>query len=197
MSSERQDVPVRRRPYRQTARARTAAATRRRILDAGAARVRAERPTPLEAIARDAGTTVPTVLRHFGTRDALVAAAVAEALAGVRAARPRVAPGQHRAAARVLGAEYEREAGLLRAASLLDPDAQRGLEAATRLHRDWLARTFAGALSPLPPVIHRRRLAQLVAVSGPGPWRVLRDTEHLGVDQATAALAELLHALAP
>ncbi|MDQ3630958.1 MAG: hypothetical protein M3417_06755 [Actinomycetota bacterium] len=49
----------------------------------------------------------------------------------------------------------------------------------------------------MPPVVHRRRLAQLVAVSGPEPWRALRETERLGPGQAQAALAELLRALAP
>ena len=146
-------------------------------------------------MAARADTTVPTLLRHFGTKDALVAAAVGAALARLRAERPRVPPGDHLAAARVLAEEYERHAPLLRAAEAALPGARRELEAARRLHRDWLARTFARTLSPLPPVVHRRRLAQLVAVSGPAPWRSLRDTEQLGPVQAQAALAELLRAL--
>jgi AcrR family transcriptional regulator len=183
-----------RRSYRQTARARSADATRRRILDAAEALLRADPgAVRVAAVARAAGTTVPTVLRHFATKDALVAAAVGTALARVRADRPRVTPGDHLGAARVLAREYEQHAQLLRAAETL-PD-RRALEGARRLHRDWLARTFARGLSPLPPVVHRRRLAQLVAVSGPAPWRTLRETEHLGAEQATAALAELLRAL--
>ena len=149
----------------------------------------------LTTIAAAAGTTVPTVLRHFEGKDALVGATVATALARIRAARPRVTPGDHLGAARVLAEEYERHARLLRAAETALPGARRELEAARRLHRDWLARTFARTLSPLPPVVHRRRLAQLVAVSGPAPWRTLRETEHLGPGQAQAALAELLRAL--
>ncbi|MCW3010168.1 MAG: hypothetical protein JWO90_572, partial [Solirubrobacterales bacterium] len=90
---------------------------------------------------------------------------------------------------------YECNAALLRAAEAALPGARRELEAARRLHRDWLARTFAQGLSPLPPVVHRRRLAQLVAVSGPAPWRTLRETENLSAPQAQAALAELLRAL--
>ncbi len=184
-----------RRPYRQDARARSAAATRARILEATEALVRDEPAVSLEAAARLAGTTVPTVLRHFGGKDALVAAAVGQALARIRGARPRVTPGDHLGAARVLAGEYEEHAALLRAAEAALPGARRELEAARRLHRDWLARTFARTLSPLPPVVHRRRLAQLVAVSGPAPWRTLRDTELLGPGQAQAALAELLRAL--
>lgn len=197
MSSDPRGEPLSRRPYRQEARARGAEATHRRILEAAEALLRVEpaAAVPVAAVARRAGTTVPTVLRHFGTKEALVAATLATALARSRAARPRVAPGDHLGAARVLAEEYEADAPLLRAAEAVLPGARRELEGARRLHRDWLARTFARTLSPLAPVVHRRRLAQLVAVSGPVPWRTLRDTEHLGPVQAQAALAELLQAL--
>jgi AcrR family transcriptional regulator len=174
------------------------AGTRSRLLEAAEALLR-ERPADgisLEAVAARAGSTVPTLLRHFGGKDVMVALALGAALARIRAERPRIGPGDHRTAARTLATEYEHHAPLLRAAETALPGAARELEAARRLHRDWLARTFARSLSPLPPVVHRRRLAQLVAVSGPGPWRALRDTEQLGPAQAEAALAELLHALA-
>lgn len=197
MPSAPDDAARLRRPYRQEARARATEAMRRRILVAAEELVRA-RPAadvPIAAVATRAGTTVPTVLRHFSSKDALMGAAVAAALVRGRAARPRVTPGDHVAAARVLADEYERDATLLRAADAASPGAHRDLEAPRRLHRDWLARTFAPTLSPLPPVVHRRRLAQLVAVSGPAPWRSLRDTERLDPEQARAALAELLRAL--
>ena len=87
-------------------------ATRRRILDATAALLRegAAGALGLEAVARGAGTAVPTVLRHFHTKDALISSALGSALEQMRAARPRVTPGDHLAAARVLAEEYEREA---------------------------------------------------------------------------------------
>ena len=151
----------------------------------------------LEAVARAAETTVPTILRHFATRDALVAAALGAALARVRARRPRVKPGDHRAAARALAGEYEAHAMTLRATDVATQQARRELEPALRLHRDWLARTFSASLSPLLPLVHRRRLAQLAVVSGPAPWRALREDEGLSVPQAEAALAELLYALTP
>ncbi len=154
----------------------------------------------LDAVARDAGTTVPTVLRHFAGKDALVAAALADALARVRAARPRPRGPrglQARAAADVLAAEYEEHATLLRAADTALPAGHPALEEPRRLHAEWVARTFAPALSPLLPAIHRRRLAQLVAVSSPAAYRILREDQHLGPAQARAALAELLQVLAP
>lgn len=194
---DRSERPTPPRAYRQSARARSVGATRDRILDATEALLR-EATAPaisLGTVAREADVTIPTLLRHFGSKDALVAAALAAALVRIRAARPRVALGDHLGAARALAEEHERHASLLRAAGALPASAQRELEGARRLHRDWLARTFARSLSPLPPVVHRRRLAQLVAVSGPAPWRALRETERLGAGQAEAALAELLRAL--
>jgi AcrR family transcriptional regulator len=198
MSAEPRKEPGTRRPYRQVARARSSAGTRARIL-AATEHLLSEGPPAtlsLDAVARAAATTVPTVLRHFPSKEVLVAAALGRALARIRAERPQPAPGDHLGAARVLAREYEVHAELLRAAEASSPGTRRELEAARRLHRDWLARTFARTLSPLPPVVHRRRLAQLVAVSGPAPWRSLREAEHLGPAQATAALAELLRALA-
>jgi len=197
MTAEPRNEQVPRRRYRQEARARSSEATRRRILAATEALLRGDVPSaiPIAAVAHAAGTTVPTILRHFATKDALVSASLTAAITRVRADRPRVSPGDHVGAARVLAEEYERHAPLLRAAETSLPTAGRDLETAHRLHRDWLARTFAPGLSPLAPVVHRRRLAQLVAISGPAPWRALREAEHLGTAQAQAALAELLRAL--
>jgi AcrR family transcriptional regulator len=197
MTADSRNERAPRRRYRQDARARGAEATRRRILAATEALLR-EKPAaavPIAAVAQAAGTSVPTLLRHFPTKDSLISVTLTGALTRVRADRPRVSPGDHLGAARVLAEEYERHAPLLRAAEAALPAARRGFEAAHRLHRDWLARTFAPGLSPLPPVVHRRRLAQLVAVSGPAPWRTLREAEHLGTAQAQATLAELLRAL--
>jgi AcrR family transcriptional regulator len=202
MSDTPSETPPRRRPYLQTARAARTAQTRGRILAAAADALRTRPPeaVALDAVARDAGTTVPTVLRHFAGKDVLVAAALAEALARVRAARPRPRAPRHlqaRAAADVLAAEYEQHANLLRAADTALPAGHPALEEPRRLHAEWIARTFAPALSPLLPAIHRRRLAQLVAVSSPSAYRILREDQHLGPAQARAALAELLQVLAP
>jgi AcrR family transcriptional regulator len=202
MSDTPSETPPRRRPYLQTARAARTAQTRGRILAAAADALRTRPPeaVALDAVARDAGTTVPTVLRHFAGKDVLVAAALAEALARVRAARPRPRAPRHlqaRAAADVLAAEYEQHANLLRAADTALPAGHPALEEPRRLHAEWIARTFAPALSPLLPAIHRRRLAQLVAVSSPPAYRILREDQHLGPAQARAALAELLQVLAP
>ena len=67
------------RPYRMVTRAQAAARTGERILDA-AVEVFFEEPSArisLEEVARRAGLTVQTVIRRFGGRDGLLAAAAA------------------------------------------------------------------------------------------------------------------------
>ena len=61
------------RTYRQRARADSARATHTRIMDAPVSLVlgRGTTAVPLAEVAAEAGVTVPTVLRHFGTRDRL------------------------------------------------------------------------------------------------------------------------------
>jgi AcrR family transcriptional regulator len=197
MPPDRTPGAPRRRSYVQLERAEQTARTRARILAAAQDALRARPPeaVSLHAVARDAQTTVPTVLRHFGAKDALVAAALAAELTRIRATRPRPRAGardQPAAAADVLATEYEQHAALLRAAEAALPAARAALEEARRLHAEWIARTFAAALSPLLPAVHRRRLAQLVAVSSPAAYRTLREDQHLGPVQARAALAEVL-----
>ncbi|MDQ3880947.1 MAG: TetR/AcrR family transcriptional regulator [Chloroflexota bacterium] len=68
-------ITDRKREYRSDLRARQATETRARILDA-AIRVMARGVASLSvpAVAREAGVAVPTVYRHFGTKDDLLAA---------------------------------------------------------------------------------------------------------------------------
>lgn len=194
------DVTRTPRTYRQTVRAQGVTRARERELEATAELLVREGPQALTLAraATAAGTTVPTLLRHFGAKDRLQAEALDLAVVRVRQARPRVGPGDARGAARLLSAEYEEHASLLRAAgqAALAGSEPARLEAARRLHRDWIARTFSRTLSPLLPVVHRVRLAQLAALSSDAAWRALRDAEQLSAVQAQAALASTLRALA-
>src|SRR4051812_24269637 len=67
-------APKARRPYRQTARAASAEATRESILDGFRRRLEGDwfEDIRLEDVARDAGVTVQTVIRLFGGKDGLI-----------------------------------------------------------------------------------------------------------------------------
>src|SRR5919204_5155889 len=97
------------RPYRMVARAESAAATGERILDAAVA-VFWELPgqqVSLDEVARRAGVAVQTVIRRFGGRDGLFAAAAERELERVRRQRDEAPIGDVASAVKVLVEHYE------------------------------------------------------------------------------------------
>ena len=185
-----------RRPYRMTNRAEAANATAEHILDA-MTELFWERPTDqvvLRDVAERAGVTVQTVLRKYGGKEALLAAAADRAMSRTEAERA-VTPGDVDAAIEVLLDHYE-EAGARALRLLAEEQTQPTLaEYAGRgraLHRDWCATAFADTLEPLTGVARARRLAQLVAVCDVYTWKLLRLDAGLSRRQTQIALHELL-----
>ena len=186
-----------RRPYRMVARAESAAATGERILDA-AVQVFWELPgdqLSLEEVARRAGVTVQTVIRRFGGRDGLLAAAGEREAERVSRQREQAPVGDVAGAVRVLVDHYE-ELGERVLKMLSEEERVPGLrEIADRgraLHRQWCARVFAPALGRRSGVERERRLAQLVAVCDVYTWKLLRLDCGLSRRQTELALVELL-----
>src|SRR5579859_526845 len=105
--------PPKRRPYRMMARAATTAATGERILDAAIA-VFWERPTThisLEEVSRRAGVSVQTVIRRFGGREGLIAAAGQRESDRIRRQRFEAAVGDVVGAVHILVEHYETTGG--------------------------------------------------------------------------------------
>lgn len=193
-------VTSERRPYRMRARAEAAAATGERILDA-AIEVFWELPTErisLEEIARRAGVTVQTVIRRFGGREGVMAAAGAREAERVRSQRDEAPAGDAAAAVHVLMDHYE-----AMGARVLRMLAEEHRMAAVRavadrgraLHRSWCERVFAAALAARTGVERARRLAQVVAVCDVYTWKLLRLDSGLSRRQTELALLELLRPL--
>jgi AcrR family transcriptional regulator len=188
------------RPYRMVARAESAAATGERILDAAIA-VFWETPyeaMTLDEVARRADVTVQTVIRRFGGRDGLFAAAAARETERVRAQRYQAPVGDAAGAVRVLVDHYEAMGDrILRL--LADEHRADELHAIAdggrTFHREWCARVFAPSLERLSAATRRRRLAQLVAVCDVYTWKLLRRDAGLGRRQTELALVELLEPL--
>lgn len=189
-----------RRPYRMLARARAAAATAERILDA-TIEVFWEVPTDqisLDEVARRAGVTVQTVIRRFGGREGLFAAAGEREAERVRQQRDEAPVGDVPAAVRVLVDHYEamgeRVLRLLAEEDRvpgLRPVADRG----RALHREWCERVFGPGLRNPDQGQHERRLAQVVAVCDVYTWMLLRRQAGLSRSQTELALVELLEPL--
>lgn len=180
-----------------TTRATTAAATAERILDATAEVFweRHEEQISLEEVARRAGVTVQTVIRRFGPKDSLFAAAVDRETERVRRQRDQAPVGDVTAAVHVLLNSYEatgdRMLGVL-AEEQRVPSLAVILDRGRALHRAWCARVFADALAGWSGLERERRLAQLVAVCDVYTWKLLRRDAGLSQRQTELAMVELL-----
>jgi AcrR family transcriptional regulator len=180
-----------------TARAEAAAATAERILDA-AVDVFWELPTDqisLDEVAQRAGVTVQTVIRRFGGRQGVLAAAADREAERVGGQRDEAPVGDLPQAVRVLVEHYEAYGD--RVLKMLAEEAHvPGLrpivDRGRAVHRDWCARVFAPALDRLGGVERKRRLAQLVAVCDVYTWKLLRRDAGLSRRQTELALVELL-----
>jgi AcrR family transcriptional regulator len=174
------------------ARAATVEATRTALLQA-ALELHRERwadEITLEELAARAGTTVQTLLRHFGSREGLLAATAEWASDRVDSERAVVRPGDAAAAAAAVCAEYEAHADdILRLlyqedrVAFLRPFAQRGRV----FHHEWIARSL--------PVADPRRRAQLAAATDVYTWKLLRRDSGLSAAQTELAICELISSI--
>jgi AcrR family transcriptional regulator len=185
------------RPYRMVARAEAAAATGERILDA-AVEVFWELPSDqisLDEVARRAGVTVQTVIRRFGGRDGLLAAAAEREAERVGRQRDEAPVDDPAGAVHVLVDHYEAMGDRVLRLVAEEVRVPRLREIADRgrlLHREWCARVFAPALAG---VEGRRRLAQLVAICDVYTWTLLRRDAGLSRRETELALVEMLQPL--
>jgi AcrR family transcriptional regulator len=164
------------RKYTMGARAQAVEETRRRILDA---LVRLAETLPfaeisLDDVAAGAGVSVQTVLRRFGSRDALFAEAMDTARANVEAER-RTPPGDVDAAVRTVVDHYEkrgRVALLMLAQEDHDDFARKVTDFGKSLHRAWVRKAFA-------PMVDGREDVEavvdlLVVATDVYTWKLLR-----------------------
>lgn len=191
------DRPTRR--YTQRARARQTAQTRRRILDAAYAALLSlpYDDVTLAMIAADAGVSVPTVLRHFGSKDNLVLEG-APAWNAAERARRTVPPGDASAVARVLARRYEELGPMMnRAIGLADrfPELAEAVAQARRGHADWLAEAFAADLPAGDGPARRRCIAQLFIATEQLGWEGLRTGLGLSAREAEVAMAATIEAV--
>jgi AcrR family transcriptional regulator len=187
--------PVRR--YRMRARADAAAETRRRILRA-VLDLHVERfhdQITLEDVAGHAGVTVQTVLRHFGSRERLVAAAAEEATSEVLAQRSAAPVGDISGAVENLLDHYEgwgRVALRLLAQEERVPQLRMIADGGRAAHYAWVDRTFGPFLADASDPLLRQKLIALTDVF---TWKLLR--LDLGLDRTgtAAALASMIRAV--
>jgi AcrR family transcriptional regulator len=176
-----------RRPYRMRARAEAAAETGRRILRA-VIDLHTERfhdQITLEAVAERAGVTVQTVLRRFGSREALIAAAAEYAETEVLQQRDEAPIGDVAGAVENLLDHYEewgRSALRLLAQEERVPQLRAIADRGREGHYAWVDRTFGPYLTGRSR--HMRR-AKLITLTDVYVWNLLR--LDLGLDRTATA----------
>ena len=189
-----------RRPYRMAARAEATAETRRSITEAFLA-LFAELhygDLTLDLVAERAGVSVQTVIRHFGSKDGLLAFVAREVADDEAAARGATPDGDVAAAVRAVVGRYD-EIGDTVLSLLAQEDRLATLrdvaDTGRRFHREWIERVFARHLGGLPASERQVRRAQLVALTDIYVWKLLRRDQGFGRRRTEEAMIEMVTAL--
>ena len=183
------------RSYDSTTRAAAALATRERVLRAcvDLAYERGDIEMTLEQIAGRAATTVRTVLRQFGSRDAVIEAAIELGSAEVVAERadPEGDPDR---SIELLVAHYEtRGAFVVKLLSSELAGAQRVTASGRLVHRAWVEEVFAAGLAA---AANRDALVDLLVVATDVyAWKLLRLDRGLDAATTVARLRTMTRAL--
>ncbi len=169
-------------------RAKNAAATRQRILEAARSLFDEGAELTLERVAATAGTSVQTVLRAYGSKEALVVAAVGS----FRVEEP-VPPGPMRSARAVvrrLFDDYEeigdRVIRVLSAEQRIPAFADIARDGRER-HRRWVEAAFAGRLAKQAAREREEVLLGLLAATDVYVWKLYR--RDFGLDRKTSEAA--------
>jgi AcrR family transcriptional regulator len=167
------DVAVKR-TYNLGRRAEAAEATARRILDSFVQRMADGwfEDVRLEDVAADAGVTVQTVLRRFGSKEGLLEA-TAERIGEEVRTRRRAPAGDIESIIAAIITDYEASGDLIMR-MLSQEDRQPAIKRMTDLgrseHRAWLAKDFAPWLDPSRP----DQLDALVVATDLYVWKLIR-----------------------
>lgn len=199
MNSEYIHIDMKTRRYEMTARRESTSATRDAIVTAAVDIFIAERSftaLTLVAVARRAGVTVKTVLRHCGSRDELINLAWARVYDDVIAERA-APPGDSDTALKVLIAHYERRGPVV--LSLLaqedsDVRAHRLTDSGRRAHRAWLDEVF-GADLPAGTARRAQILDALVVATDVYCWKLLRTDRALSPDEVHDRMSLMTRAI--
>jgi AcrR family transcriptional regulator len=191
------DMHLSTRQYRMTARAEAVAETRERIVAAAVA-LHLERMASdisLADVAAAAGVSVQTVLRHFGSREGLSAAAEEWATREIERER-RSAPGDVTGAIRAIVEHYELRGDgvlLLLAQEAFEPFAARATSKGRAMHRQWAEEVFG----PLLPAGRETeaRLDLLVVATDVYTWKLLRRDRRLSVRATRERMETLVRAI--
>jgi AcrR family transcriptional regulator len=186
------------RPYRSELRARQAEETRSGILDAAIRVMAADGATSLSvpAVARQAGVSVPTVYRHFGTKRALVNA-IYPHLASRAGIGPLIVPDSPAAFKEMVRGIYTRleTMGEVARVAMSSPAAEEARREQMPARRA-MSRTFAATVIPNATPVEQDRLARvLIVLANSASMRMWRDYLGSSVDEAAEDIDFILRSV--
>jgi AcrR family transcriptional regulator len=175
---------AKKRRYTQRARAEGASRTREAILDAtmAAGMEKATVNVSLADVAERSGVSIQTVLRHFGSRDALIDEALRHGAARIAAERRPIAEDVP-SAIRALFDHYEIRGDTvirLLAQECFDERITAVTAPGRAIHREWVERFLARAEGESSDAL----VDQLVVVTDVYVWKLLRRDRGLSREQA-------------
>lgn len=189
-------TPRRKRPYSMARRAAMAAATKARIRDAALALHSAQLfEFTLNEVARRAGVSVQTVLRIYGSKDALY---LMMTDAAANRQRLPAAPGDVSAAVAALCEDYEAIGDQViqyLADELRLPALKPKVELGRRAHRQWIETAFAPQLRARRGRARDDLLYALVVATDVYAWKLLRRDLKLERRDVERVLTQMISAL--
>lgn len=179
------DIPSR--PYKQGARALAQERTRDALLDAADEELSRGgwSKTTLDKLAGKAGVTKQTALRHFGSKEGLIEAAIRRTSEIVRKERARAPVGDVPGAVRNLLEHYERWGALVMRVLAEEHRlslVRKATDRARQVHYDWVDYVFAPQLEGLDEPVRLRRRAALIGLCDVQMWWLL--SHDLGLERA-------------
>lgn len=186
------------RRYEQAARAKSTEETGRRIVEAFIERLLTQwyDEITLDAVAKDAGVTVQTVLRRFDGKEGLLATAVETIGARINAAR-MVPAGDVEGAVDAVVGDYERTGDAVIRLLALEgrhPAVKRVTDLGRSEHRGWVSTVFAESLRSLDAAARQRMVDALVIATDVYTWKLLRRDMGRGVGATKTIVKNLVQA---
>ena len=187
-----------RRGYAQTTRAQSTEDTARRIVDAFVARLMNQwfDEITLDSIAEDAGVTVQTVVRRFGSKEELLGAAVKILSSQINAQRA-MPSGDLGVMVNKLFEDYERTGDAvirLLALEARHPAIKPVTDLGRGEHRRWLANVMVDSLERLDASARQRALDVFVILTDVYAWKLLRRDMARSISASVATMKFMIEA---
>jgi AcrR family transcriptional regulator len=192
-------VNMKDRSYVMKARAEAVQETHQRILRAGAEFMweKASPDITLDDVAERSGITVQTILRHFGTRERLLAAV--ESFLQQQLVAERSAPaGDVAAAVKAIFDHYELRGDVvlrLLGQEFWNERIRAGMDTGRRIHREWVEQVFGPQLAEHPAEERPSVTDLLVVATDVYTWKLLRRDRLLDRAQAEERVKRLIAAI--